>query len=258
MTGSHTKGSPGKRKAAYISIKGLMFFLDHIRYVSTPNKVDAGLLHDYGTSKGNVFALLSALKFLGLIDENGKPTPAFGSLQAMGQEFQGNLREVVENAYADLFTRLDVSRDSREHVRNYFARNYSVSQSERATSLFLDLCREAGIDVARESRGGKAEAAERAMVSQPVARRTSPTPQSVEPPVVEHEGYVVMSDDELRKLYLRKLIDQVSPPDTAGKDAEAIKAEAELRKAELDRIEQLLKIRKGKDKEESAEEELPF
>ena len=242
MTQPQTK----QRKAPYISVKALMDFLDHIRYVSTPKKVDAGLLQDYGTSKGNVFALLSGLKFLGLIDEKGTPTPAFSGVQTMGTEFQSNLREVIQSAYQDLFTRLDVSRDSREHVRNYFARNYSVSQSERSTSLFLDLCREAGIPVSKETRGGKAEKAERERVPQ--------TPRSTRPPPrIEHEppqkqdsepAALPYTDDELQRIYIRKLIDQVTPPDTAGKDAEAIKAEAELRKAERDRIEQLLNMAK--------------
>ena len=237
------------RKAPYISIKALMDFLDHIRYVSTPKRVDTGLLQDYGTSKGNVFALMSALKFLSLVDESGNPTPAFNSLQTMGDEFQHNLREIVESAYADLFARLDVSRDTREHIRNYFARNYSVSQSERTTSLFLDMCREAGITIAKETRGGKAETAERVKETKPPARQTKQPPQPpLLPPNIQREPDIVMSDDELKRLYLKKLVDQVSPPDTSGKDADAIKAEAELRKAELDRIEKLLGITK-KEKE---------
>jgi hypothetical protein len=174
-----------RRKAPYISIKALMDFLDHIRYVSTPKKVDAGLLEDYGVSKGNIFALLSALKFLGLVDDQGSPTPAFSTLQTMGEEFQGNLHEVIQNAYGDLFARLDVNRDSREHIRNYFARNFSVSQSERATSLFLDLCREAGIPVATESRGGKAESVERARVTKPATKQMR---QPVQPPLLLSEG----------------------------------------------------------------------
>lgn len=140
-----------RRMAPYVSAAALSEFFDHIRYVSTPKKVDAGLLLDYGTSKGNVFALRSALKFLGLIDDQGKPTPAFSSLQVMGEEFNKNLREIVTKAYADLFHKLDVSRDSREHIRNYFSRNYSPSQSLKATILFLDLCGEAGIPTVAES-----------------------------------------------------------------------------------------------------------
>lgn len=238
--------SKRKRKAPYISISALMGFLDHIRYVSTPKKVDTGLLQDYGVSKGNVFALLSAIKFLGLVDGSGKPTPAFSSLQTMGDEFRSNLREIVENAYADLFARLDVSRDSREHIRNYFARNYSVSQSERATSLFLDLCREAGISVSSEPKGDKREAAGKPSVSKLVRRQPDHPLERATPPI-QTKADLVLSEDELGRVYIRKLIDQVSPPDTAGKDAEAIKAEAELRKAELDRIEQLLGITSKKE-----------
>lgn len=240
-----------KRKAPYISISALMNFLDHIRYVSTPNVVDAGLLQDYGVSPGTVFHLLSALKFLSIVGEDGRPTPAFSSIQVTGEDFSNNLREIVENAYAELFTRLDISRDSREHIRNYFARNYSVSQSERATSLFLDLCREANIPVANESRGGKAEVAERAKVAKTTVRQTRQPSQSPLPlPEIEHKPDTVMSDDDLRRLYIKKLLDQIAPPDTSGKDAEAIKAEADLRRAELDRIENLLGITKeNKEKE---------
>lgn len=232
-----------KRNAPYTSTAALSQFFDHIRYVTTPKKVDAGLLLDYGISKGNVFALMSALKFLGLIDNGGRPTPAFNSVQVMGEEFAGNLREVVNTAYADLFARLDVSRDSREHIRNYFARNYSPSQSDKATILFLDLCKEADIPVAAGLERAKGDISGKAIIRGPVKKREGiyeqPRP-SIE--AIEQQAEIPMSADELRRMYIGKLIDQVSQPDTAGKDAEAVRAEAELRKAELDRIEKLLGI----------------
>lgn len=236
-----------KWQAPYVSAATLSQFFDHIRYVSTPKKVDAGLLLDYGVSKGNVFSLVSALKFLGLVENDGTPTPAYSSLQVMGEEFISNLQEVVTTAYADLFLRLDVSRDSREHIRNYFARNYSPSQSEKATILFLDLCKEASIPVAAGAEPRKKGIRSDATTVQATRRHNeridrvsseAPTTRGVEAP---------KSDDELRREYIAKLIGQLWPPDTSGKDAEAIKAEAELRKAELDRIELLLKI---KDEEE--------
>ncbi len=115
-----------------------------------PNKVDADLLQDYGISRGNVFALLSTLKFLNLIDEGGEPTADFGSLQTMGEEFQGNLELIIRKAYADLFSRFDLTKDSREHIRNYFARNYSASQAGKATTLFYGLCSKAGIPTIEE------------------------------------------------------------------------------------------------------------
>ena len=47
-----------------------------------------------------------------------------------------------------LFSRLDVSRDSRDKIVNFFARNYSPATAERAVALFLDLCGEAGMGTA--------------------------------------------------------------------------------------------------------------
>lgn len=237
-----------KRKAPYISAAALSQFFDHIRYVSTPKKVDTGLLSDYGVSRGNVFALMSTLKFLGLINNEGSPTPAYSSLQVMGEEFVNNLREVVTSAYADLFARLDVSRDSREHIRNYFARNYGVSQSNKATILFLDLCKEASIPIAAGTETAKKDISARVTTSRPTRKQGEQAEQATLP--IEQKAETPVSDDELRRMYIRKLVDQVAQPDTAGKDAEAIKAEAELRKAELDRIEKLIGITKEKEEKE--------
>ncbi len=141
-----------KRTAPYVPAKALSEFFDHVRYVREPDGVDSGLLQDYGISPSSSFALLSALKFLGLTDDAGKPTPVFRQLQVGGDEFRDALREVMERAYDDLFARLDVSRDSRAKIVNFFARNYSPATAERATALFLDLCGEAGIQTAAQPR----------------------------------------------------------------------------------------------------------
>lgn len=144
-----------KRAAPYVPASALSEFFDHIRYVQTPKKVDSNLVLDYGISKSQAFALISTLKFLGLTDDNGIPTPAFRALQTGGEEFQKTLNEIMKTAYSDLFSRLDVSRDSRDKIVNFFARNYSPATAERATALFLDLCGEAGIETAAKPRQRK-------------------------------------------------------------------------------------------------------
>jgi len=140
-----------KRVAPYAPASVVSGFFDHIRYVRTPDKVDSALLQDYGISESQAFPLLSTLKFLGIIESNGSPTPAFRALQTGGDEFQAALGEIVQRGYSDLFSRLDVSRDSRDKIKNFFARNYSPATAERATALFLDLCGEAGIGTAAGS-----------------------------------------------------------------------------------------------------------
>jgi hypothetical protein len=137
-----------KRVAPYAPKSAVSEFFDHIRYVRTPGKIDSSLLQDYGISASQAFPLLSTLRFLGVIESDGTPTPAFRGLQTGGDEFQSALREIVQRAYSDLFSRLDVSRDSRDKIKNFFSRNYSPATAERATALFLDLCGEAGISAA--------------------------------------------------------------------------------------------------------------
>lgn len=143
-----TAESKKKRMAPYVPPSVLSAFFDHIRYVKEPETVDSNLVQDYGLPRGHAWALLSTLKFLDLTDARGVPTPAFRLLQTGGEEFQTNLREIVQRSYSDLFSRLDVSRDSRDKILNFFARNYSPATAERATRLFLDLCGEAGIPTA--------------------------------------------------------------------------------------------------------------
>ena len=145
-----------KRVAPYVPASTLSQFFDHIRYVREPTEVDAGLLQDYGTKQGQVFALLSTLKYLGLTDNKGKPTPVFRELQTGGDEFKSALRGVLERAYSDVFARLDVSRDTKDKIVNFFARNHSPATAERAARLFLDLCGEAGIETASQPRQSEA------------------------------------------------------------------------------------------------------
>jgi hypothetical protein len=141
-----------KRLAPYVPASALSEFFDHIRTVREPETVDSGLLQDYGLSPTNALALLSTLKFLGVTDDRGRPTPVFRQLQTGGDEFKEALKGVVERAYSDLLSRLDVSRDTKDKIVNYFARNYSPATAERAARLFLDICGEAGIPTASQPR----------------------------------------------------------------------------------------------------------
>lgn len=162
-----------KRLAPYAPASALSAFFDHIRYVKTPDKIDSNMLQDYGIAKGQTFALLSTLKFLGLTEDDGTPTPAFKLLQTAGEEFQSNLREILQRAYSDLFSRLDVSRDSRDKILNFFARNYSPATAVKATSLFLDLCGEAGIPTAAKEPRRVARRAKESGIKQ--KEQTEPT-----------------------------------------------------------------------------------
>lgn len=227
-----------QRKPAYVAAGTLWQFLNKLKFVSMPSHLDAKELEEYGIPKHWTYHLLSTLKFLNLVEKNGKTTTALQSLQMRGDEFKQSLEEVVRHAYADLFLKVDPARDSRANIMNYFMKHYSTSPSgaDRATTLFLDLCGEAGIPTLQEKPAKDAK-----IKSIPSKPKVRPTTEEVTKEK-EYEAKVALSEGDLKNIYLSKLIEQISPPDTAGKDADAIKAEAELRKAELDRIEKLLGI----------------
>ena len=166
-----------KRMAPYVPVRTLSAFLDRIRHINLPAPITSGSLEKIGMSKGTYLALVSALRFLDLIDENGAPTDKLRSLQTSGEEFQTNLEKVVRSAYVDLFSWLDPSKDDREHIRNYFAREFSPATAEKATALFLDLCDEASIStITGNARRVTADTNKRALARERrQARTTKPT-----------------------------------------------------------------------------------
>lgn len=186
-----------KRLAPYAPASVVSEFFDHIRYVRTPDKVDNGLLQDYGFSEGQAFPLMSTLKFLGIIDTGGTPTAGFRALQTGGDEFQAALNEMMQRAYSDLFSRLDITRDSKDKIKNFFARNYSPATAERATALFLDLCGEAGIDAAAAKESKRPPLGEK---KKPASQRASLylPPRSPPPDGAHVVVEIRLTEDDLR------------------------------------------------------------
>jgi hypothetical protein len=142
-----------RRMAPYVAVGALSEFLDRIKSINLPSEITTSALEKIGISKSNALALVSALRFLDLVKDDGTPTDKLRSLQASGDEFKANLESVVRSAYTDLFSLLDPTKDDREHLRNYFARAYSPATADKATSLFLDVCDEAGIQTAAGNLG---------------------------------------------------------------------------------------------------------
>lgn len=180
-----------KRVAPYVPVSVLSGFLDRIRRISTPPQITSRDLHESGVSNSDSFALLSTLRFLNLIDEQGVPTPEFRSLQTSGDEFKHNLEQVVRNAYSDLFAWLDPAVDDREHVRNFFARSYSPATAEKATAVFLDLCGESEIPL-KEERPKK-----EAVSPRPKRPVTRPSTRRETPPVPEGEAQPISQSPQL-------------------------------------------------------------
>ena len=145
---------------------------------------------------------------------------------------------------------------SDQALRNIIEREFGIDSKRvsDAAGVLISSAREAGVLVISGS--STYLSTERVTVERKEAEEdieppgTPPIAPPVMPPKYEDALAKVPSNDELRRLYLKKLIEQVSPLDTSGKNAEAIKAEAELRKSELDRIERLIGITNKREDEQ--------
>jgi len=102
--------------------------------------------------RANATMLFNGLRFLGLVEENGKVTEKFESLRRRGEEFKKNLKAVVEGAFSHLFSKVVVTKARPEHLLNYFAEyyHYGGNTAKKSMKIFVYLCQEAGIELSPE------------------------------------------------------------------------------------------------------------
>ncbi|MBV9280327.1 MAG: DUF5343 domain-containing protein [Chloroflexi bacterium] len=132
-----------RRKAPYAPISALREFFERIRDVSVPTRVDRRFLQRLNIASNNEWALLSSLKFLGVIDDEGVPSPDYRSLQATDR-FEETLGGLVLSAYRPLLESGGLSM-STEDLQNYFRVTSSPSQAKNAARFFREVCRLAGV-----------------------------------------------------------------------------------------------------------------
>jgi len=130
VEGAEFKG----RKAPYAPVSAFSEFLDKIPDKSIPAHVDRAFLQRLNVAAGNEWALLSALKFLGVIDAQGAPTTAYRRLLDSEHRREA-LGRLVADAYRPLLD-LGGASWSWEDLVNYFRVASSPSQARNAARFF--------------------------------------------------------------------------------------------------------------------------
>ncbi len=120
---------------------------------ATPPKVDGDFLRAHKIAPGNEYKVVGALRFLGLIDDNGTPMEKSRLLKTMGSTFTLALQEIVRSAYRELFHYLDVKKATREDVYNYFITESKLGteMAAKAARFFITLCRMAQIELGNDA-----------------------------------------------------------------------------------------------------------
>lgn len=93
--------------------------------------------------------ILRGIKFLGLVDEKNKATNKLSSLRVIGDEFNDVLKDIVKNAYRDVFSTVVLSKASFNSLVNFFTQkyNFGISVAKQATQIFIMLCKKAEIEL---------------------------------------------------------------------------------------------------------------
>lgn len=135
-----------KLTAPYAPIKNVLDVVHKLRDRGIPNPLTPESVQSIGVPDGNAHRAVFAMKFLGLVDEDGAPTASADRVRhASTAEYPEVFAEIVRAAYAKVFELVDPAADSDIEISDAFRRFDPAGQRFRMVPLFMGLCAEAGI-----------------------------------------------------------------------------------------------------------------
>ncbi len=130
----------------YAFTGNVLDILRRLREASLPNVIDATVVVRIGVSEGNAHRTVAALKFLDLIDDEGKQTEPMQNLaKASTEEYPSVLGNIIHNAYSEIFQIVNPETTSEVQVMDTFRGREPKSQWKQMGNLFIGLCQEAGL-----------------------------------------------------------------------------------------------------------------
>jgi hypothetical protein len=132
--------------APYAPPKNVLDFIRRKRERGLPDVIGSQVLEQIGIPEGNAPRTLRALRFLGLIEDDGSQSAALERIGAASStQYSKVLAEVIQQAYHQVFTMIDPSVDSETAIEDSFRQFQPEAQRSRMVALFLALCREADL-----------------------------------------------------------------------------------------------------------------
>lgn len=132
--------------APYATPTNVLTVIGRYRERGLPDPITRRTLESLGITYSVTGHVLGALRFLSLIDGEGHRTDQFERLRrATTDEYREVLAEIIRAAYHEVLTIVDPVRDSITAINDAFRHFEPAAQRDRMVTLFLGLCREAGI-----------------------------------------------------------------------------------------------------------------
>src|SRR5260370_972419 len=231
-----TDESASKPKAPppYIAFKTLLNLIERMEREGIPGRIDPTYLDNLaGGYQGQVF---SALRSLGLMGDDRKPTGVLNALVSMPERREELVAELIQRVYPWTFTLgPDATHGQLEEAFRDNAPNLGTHAREKAMTFYMHAARYAKIPLSKHFKGGSKGSANSASSKAP-RRRTFRVRETA--PLGSGPPAGASSSDEQRKdAYFKLLIDL----------AASAKEKGEIQKDILDRLEKLLPGQRGGD-----------
>jgi len=133
------EGAASLPKPAYIPLIALDNFIERLRETGIPVVIDANLTQTM--SGGTASALMSALRFLGLVDQSGTPQDSLRKLVAAydTDRWKDVFGDLVDRAYAGIIGDLDLTTATRSMLDDRFRKNSKAAGQvlDKAARFYL-------------------------------------------------------------------------------------------------------------------------
>lgn len=219
----------------YIPFSTFIALLDRLKASGIPNRIDRSYL-GY-TSGSNQTYLVNTLKGFGLVDEEGKPTPALPELVNHEEGRKARMAEIVQRVYGKALA-LGTAATQAE-LSEVFHDDYGLGgdTARKGITFFLNAASFAGIEVSphyKLPRSGKGNSGPRTR-RRTVRRDPATNPDQPKPPAVP-------TVDSLKARYLDMLMKKVEGQEDMDENL-------------LNRIEALLGYETATDEDEQTNEQ---
>jgi hypothetical protein len=166
----------------YTSYRTFKTFIEDLHEQGVPSRIDRSVLTRFSGVVGS--QLMHALRFLGLIEDDGRPTERLKELIKAhgGGHWPGKLLELLRQEYAPMFA-IDVATATPSHFNEAFRRAFPAADAvvQKCVTFFLYAANDAGVKVSgRVLKGRKPRSL--------TARRKPARPAFAHPPIKELEA----------------------------------------------------------------------
>jgi hypothetical protein len=136
------------RTAPYTSYRTFKTFIEDLREHGVPSRIDRSVLTRFSGVVGG--QLMHALRFLGLIDDEGRTTQLLGELASAhgGAEWPVTLSHALREAYAPIFA-IDLETATPSHFGAAFRKAFPAAEAvvQKCVTFFLYAAADAGLKV---------------------------------------------------------------------------------------------------------------